>query len=92
MPEPKDYSHYVGQKINGLLVLQILPRNAHGTRKFWLRCPCTREFSASVSNVLGGAAQRSCGWLNGRKKPLYAENGQTAAEVIASELTIGASQ
>ena len=37
---------YVGQRINSLEVLKLLPRNSHGDFKYWLRCPCGQEFSA----------------------------------------------
>lgn len=45
---------YVGQTINGLEVLKLLPRNASGDFKYWLRCSCGQEFSAGLYNVIRG--------------------------------------
>ena len=57
---------YVGQTVNGLKVLKLLPRNASGDFKYWLRCPCKREFSGGVYNVINGNT-KSCGCGAGRK-------------------------
>jgi hypothetical protein len=50
----------VGKTINGLEVLKLLPRNAQGDFKYWLRCQCGTEFSAGVYNVQRGNTV-SCG-------------------------------
>jgi hypothetical protein len=51
---------YVGQTINELEVLKLLPRNASGDFKYWLRCSCGEEFSGGVYNVIRGNT-KSCG-------------------------------
>ena len=51
---------YVGQTINGLEVLKLLPRNAQGDFKYWLRCPCGQEFSGGVYNIIRGQT-KTCG-------------------------------
>ncbi len=51
---------YVGQIINDLKVLKLLPRNASGDFKYWLRCSCGEEFGANVYNVIRGNT-KSCG-------------------------------
>jgi hypothetical protein len=51
---------YVGQTINELEVLKLLPKNAHGDHKYLVRCSCGVEFSAGVYNVQRGNT-KSCG-------------------------------
>ena len=53
----------VGQTVNNLAVLKLLPRNAQGDFKYWVRCECGTEFSVGVYNVLRGNS-KSCGCLS----------------------------
>lgn len=55
-----DPNSYVGQTINGLEILSVLPHNAHNRLKLWLRCSCGQEFSAGYYNILRGQT-KSCG-------------------------------
>lgn len=61
---------FIGQSINGVEILQLLPRNAHGELKFWLRCPCPSrtEFAKNVYEVTGGKV-KSCGCRTNLKNP-----------------------
>jgi hypothetical protein len=73
MPVKQDYEKHIGQTTpSGLLILQVLPINAHAVRKLYLRCHCGREFSAPIGSVLRDE-RKSCG-CRGRK-PSYTENG-----------------
>ena len=58
----------VGQTINDLEVLKLLPRNASGDFKYWLRCKCGTEFSANAYNV-ANANTKSCGSKACRRSP-----------------------
>jgi hypothetical protein len=85
---------YVGQTVNGLEVLKLLPRNASGDFKYWLRCPCKTEFSGGVYNVINGNT-KSCGCGAGRKSRYermpddklilaYTDNERERAKIIAA--------
>ena len=62
MGRPRDTTHYVGQKINRLTVLQQFPSRDKGGIKFLVRCECGTEKMVRKSSIMGKSAQTvSCG-------------------------------